>query len=77
MLAAVFFLTGLAVRGCNYILVDDTKSYTRLKLHSLIVPKPEIRKENQQHSLYIPQGICPEYHPGQVCKAELQHPFHS
>ncbi len=35
MLAAVFFLTGLAVRGCNYILVDDTKSYTRLMMHEM------------------------------------------
>ena len=35
MMAAVLFLTCLAVRICNYFLVDDTKSYTRLMMHEL------------------------------------------
>lgn len=35
MLLAVVLLTGLAVKACNYLLVDDTESYTRLTLHEL------------------------------------------
>ena len=31
----VLVLTGLLVRGCNYLLVDDSQSYTRLTMHEL------------------------------------------
>lgn len=33
MVLAVAFLTGLLVKACNYLLVDDASSYTRLTLH--------------------------------------------
>ena len=33
--AAVLLLTGLLVKTCNYLLVDDTSSYTRLTMHEL------------------------------------------
>ena len=32
---AVAALTGLLVKACNYLLVDDTSSYTRLTMHEL------------------------------------------
>ena len=35
MAAAVLVLTGLLVKGCNYLLVDDASSYTRLTMHEL------------------------------------------
>ena len=33
MVLAVAFLTGVLVKACNYLLVDDASSYTRLTLH--------------------------------------------
>lgn len=35
MLLAVLLFTGLLIKGCNYLLVDDVESYTRLTLHEL------------------------------------------
>jgi hypothetical protein len=35
MAAAVLLLTALLVHACNYLLVDDTESYTRLTMHEL------------------------------------------
>lgn len=35
MVAVVLFLTCFAVHVCNYLLVDDTGSYTRLTMHEL------------------------------------------
>ena len=33
--AAVLALTALLMKACNYLLVDDTSSYTRLTMHEL------------------------------------------
>lgn len=33
--ALVLVLTGLLVSGCNYLLLDDSQSYTRLTMHEL------------------------------------------
>ncbi len=33
MAAAVLILTELLIKGCNYLLVDDVSSYTRLTMH--------------------------------------------
>lgn len=35
MMAAVVLLTAFLVKACNYLLVDDAQSYTRLTMHEL------------------------------------------
>lgn len=43
MAAAVAVLLVLLVKGCNYLVVDDANSYTRLTLHDLYESDEEIR----------------------------------
>lgn len=42
MFAAVLLLLVLLVRGCNYLVVDDADSYTRLTLHDFYESEEEI-----------------------------------
>ena len=42
MAAAVAGLLCLLIKGCNYLVVDDTNSYTRLTLHEFYESEEEI-----------------------------------
>lgn len=49
---AVLLLTGLLVKACNYLLVDDTESYTRLTLHDLY------QEEENIDTLFLGSSHC-------------------
>lgn len=40
--ALVLILTGFLIHGCNYLLLDDSQSYTRLTMHELYETKEPI-----------------------------------
>ncbi len=55
MAAAVMLLTGLLVKGCNYLLTDDTQSYTRLTMHELY---ETAGREKEIDSLFLGSSHC-------------------